>query len=92
MAKPEEKTTLTASHCIPLLAGWATLQRELQLSCGLAPSGPLQTVPWELWDRQVKNIRQDWMTFSKRAGEFSLHGPQGTGLGEEIDLHLMSCK
>lgn len=62
------------------------------LSCRLAPLGPLQTVPWELWDWKVKNIRQDQMTLSKRAGEFSLHGPQGTGLGEEIDLHLMSCK
>lgn len=41
---------------------------------------------------EVKSMRQDWMIAHKRAGEVSLHGPQGAGLGEEIDLHLISCK
>lgn len=42
-------------------------------------------------DRLKTRSRIGWL-FSKRAGEFSLHRPQGAGLGEEIDLHLISCK
>lgn len=33
----------------------------------------------------------EWLAH-ERAGEVSLHGPQGAGLGEERDLHLISCK
>lgn len=65
---------LTASHCIPSLAGWDSLQRELELSWGPAPPQCLSTLPW---DWQVKNIKQDWMTFLKEGrGIFS---PWATG-------------
>jgi len=52
----------------------------------------LSTLPRGSSRTEVKSMRQDWMTCSQEGGGSFSPWATGAGLGEERDLHLISCK
>lgn len=74
----------------PLPAGWASLQREVWLS----PWSGLSTLPpgGDLEDRGEEREARLNDLLTRGRGKFLSMGHRGAGLGEERDLHLISCK